>query len=106
MEVHKKGQKTRFTCNFNGKSSFSLTQRASTRRSVITLGSIFTKMVFKNRAQGSKVKGQEVSAKFQKIYKKLREMMMMIIIIVVVVVVMLLMLLQNVILHVKTMDNV
>ena len=41
-------------CNFNGKSSFSLTQRA------VTLGPIFTKMVL-NRLQGSKEKSQEVS---------------------------------------------
>ena len=57
-----KRQKTRFMCNFNGKSSFSLTQRAITQRSVITLGPIFTKMVL-NRAQGSKEKSQEVSVR-------------------------------------------
>ena len=57
-----KRQKTRFMCNFNGNPSFSLTQRAITRRSVITLGPIFTKMVL-NRAQGSKKKSQEVSVR-------------------------------------------
>ena len=41
-------------------SSFSLTQRAITRRSVITLGPIFTKMVL-NQVQGSKEKSQDVS---------------------------------------------
>ena len=55
-------KKPRFMCNFNGKSSFSLTQRVITQRSVITLGPIFTKMVL-NRVQGSKEKSQEVSVR-------------------------------------------
>ena len=57
-----KRQKHDFICNFNGKSSFSLTQLAITWRGVITLGPIFTKMVL-NRAQGSKEKSQEVSVR-------------------------------------------
>ena len=57
-----KRQKTRFMCNFNGKSSFSLTQRAITWRCVATLSPIFTKMVL-NRAQGLKEESQEVSAR-------------------------------------------
>ena len=57
-----KRQKTRFVCNFNGKSVFRCTQRAITQRHVITLGSIFIKMVL-NRAQGLKEKSQEVSAR-------------------------------------------
>ena len=60
--AQKRLKKTRFLCNFNVKSIFSLTQRAITRRSVITLGPIFTKMVL-NRAQGSKEKSQEVSVR-------------------------------------------
>ena len=58
----KKKQKTRFVCNFNGKSVFRCTQRVNTQRRVITLGPIFIKMVF-NRAQGLKKKSQEVSAR-------------------------------------------
>ena len=57
-----KRQKTRFVCNFNGKSVFRCTQRAITQRRVITLGLIFIKMVL-NRAQGLKEKSQEVSAR-------------------------------------------
>ena len=49
-------------CNFNGKSSFSLTQRAITQRGVITLGPIFTKMVL-NQVQGSRRNSQEVSVR-------------------------------------------
>ena len=56
-----KRQKTRFVCNFNGKSVFRCTQRAITQRRIITLGLIFIKMVL-NRAQGLKEKSQEVSA--------------------------------------------
>ena len=58
MEVYperQKRQKTRFVCNFNGKSVFRCTQRAITQRRVITLGPIFIKMVL-NRAQGFKKK--------------------------------------------------
>ena len=65
MEVYperQKRQKTRFVCNFNGKSVFRCTQRAITQRRVITLGPIFIKMVL-NQAQGLKKKGQEVSAR-------------------------------------------
>ena len=65
MEVYperQKRQKTRFVCNFNGKSVFRCTQRAITQRRVITLGPIFIKMVL-NRAQGLKKKSQEVSAR-------------------------------------------
>ena len=40
-----KKTKTRFICYFNEKSSFSLTQRAITRRSVMTLRPIYAKMV-------------------------------------------------------------
>ena len=54
----KKRQKTRFVCNFNGKSVFRCTQRAITQRRVITLDPIFVKMVL-NRAQGLKEKSQE-----------------------------------------------
>ena len=57
-----KTKKTRFVCNFNGKSVFCCTQRAITQRRVITLGPIFIKMVL-NRAQGLKKKSQEVSAR-------------------------------------------
>ena len=65
MEVYperQKRQKTWFVCNFNGKSDFRCTQRAITQRRVITLGSIFIKMVL-NRGQGLKEKSQEVSAR-------------------------------------------
>ena len=65
MEVYperQKRQKTRFVCNFNGKSVFRCTQRAITQRHVITLSPIFIKMVL-NRAQGLKEKSQEVSAR-------------------------------------------
>ena len=65
MEVYperQKRQKTRFVCNFNGKSVFCCTQRAITQRRVITLGPIFIKMVL-NRAQGLKEKSQEVSVR-------------------------------------------
>ena len=65
MEVYperQKRQKTRFVCNFNGKSVFRCTQHAITQRCVITLGSIFIKMVL-NRAQCLKKKSQEVSAR-------------------------------------------
>ena len=65
MEVYpesKKRQKTRFVCNFNGKSVFRCTQRAITQRRVITLGPIFIKIV-SNWAQGLKKKSQEVSAR-------------------------------------------
>ena len=58
MEVYperQKRQKTRFVCNFNGKSVFRCTQRVITQRRVITLGPIFIKMVL-NRAQGLKEK--------------------------------------------------
>ena len=55
-------QKTRFVCNFNGKSVFRCTQRAITQSRVIILGPIFIKMVL-NRAQGLKEKSQEVSAR-------------------------------------------
>ena len=68
MEVYperQKRQKTRFVCNFNGKSVFRCTQRAITQRRVITLGPIFIKMVL-NRAQGLKEKIQEVSARKKK----------------------------------------
>ena len=58
----KKKKKTRFVCNFNGKSVFRCTQRAITQRRVIALGPIFIKMVL-NRAQGLKKKSQEVSAR-------------------------------------------
>ena len=58
MKVQKR-QKARFICNFNGKSSFSLTQCAITQRRVITLGPNFTKIVL-NQAQGSTEKSQEV----------------------------------------------
>ena len=76
MEVYperqKRQKKTRFVCNFNRKSVFRCTQRATTRRCVvarctqrattqrrvITLGPIFIKMVL-NRAQGLKEKSQE-----------------------------------------------
>ena len=58
----KKRQKTRFVCNFNGKSVFRCTQRAITQRRVITLGPIFKNMTL-NRAQGLKEKSQEVSAR-------------------------------------------
>ena len=64
MEVYPERQKTRFVCNFNGKSVFRFhgcTQRAITQRCVITLGPIFIKMVL-NQAQGLKKKSQEVSA--------------------------------------------
>ena len=64
MEVYhdrQKRQKTRFVCNFNGKSIFRCTQRAITQRRVITLSPIFIKMVL-NQAQGLKEKNQEVSA--------------------------------------------
>ena len=57
----KKRQKTRFVCNFNGKSVFRCTQRAITQCRVITLDPIFIKMVL-NRAQGLMEKSQEVSA--------------------------------------------
>ena len=40
-----KRQKTRFVCNFNGKSVFRYTLRAITQPRVITLGPIFIKMV-------------------------------------------------------------
>ena len=57
-----KKPKTRFMCNFNGKSKFSLTQRAVSQRSVITLGPIFIKMVLK-WAEGLKEKSQKGSAR-------------------------------------------
>ena len=63
MEVYperQKRQKTRFVCDFKGKSVFRCTQRAITQRRVITLGPIFIEMVL-NRAQGLKEKSQEVS---------------------------------------------
>ena len=65
MEVYpewQKRQKTRFVCNFNGKSVFRCTQRTITQRRVIILGPIFIKMVL-NWAQGLKEKSQEVSAR-------------------------------------------
>ena len=65
MEVYperQKRQKTRFVCNFNGKSVFRCTQRAITQRRAITLGPIYIKMVL-NRAQGLKKKSEEVSAR-------------------------------------------
>ena len=65
MEVYperQKRQKTRFVCDFNGKSVFRCTQGAITQRRVITLGPIFIKMVL-NQAQGLKKKSQEVSAR-------------------------------------------
>ena len=66
MEVYperqKKNKKTRFVCNFNGKSVFRCTQRAITQRRVITLGPIFIKMVL-NQVQDLKKKSQEVSAR-------------------------------------------
>ena len=65
VEVHperQKRQKTRFVCNFNGKSVFRCTQRAITHCRVITLGLIFIKMLL-NRAQGLKKKSQKVSAR-------------------------------------------
>ena len=65
MEVYperQKRQKTRFVCNFNGKSVFRCTQRAITQRRVITLGPIFIKIVL-NQAQGLNKKSQEVSAR-------------------------------------------
>ena len=65
MEVYperQKKKKTRFVCNFNGKSVFRCTQRAIAQRRVITLGLSFIKMVL-NRAQGLKEKSQEVSAR-------------------------------------------
>ena len=63
MEVYpeRQRQKTRFVCNFNGKSVFRCTQRAITQRRVISLGLIFIKMDL-NQAQGLKEKSQEVSA--------------------------------------------
>ena len=65
MEVYperQKRRKTRFVCNFNGKSVFRCTQRAITQRRVITLGLIFIKIVL-NRAQDLKEKSQEVSGR-------------------------------------------
>ena len=65
MEVYperQKRHKTRFVCNFNGKSVFRCIQRAITQRRVITLGPNFIKMVL-NRAQGLKEKSQEVSVR-------------------------------------------
>ena len=59
MEVHKKDKKHDL-CVISMEIKFFVTQRAITRRSVITLGPIFTKMVL-NRAQGSKEESQEVS---------------------------------------------
>ena len=56
-----KKTKTRFVCNFNGKSVFRCTHHAIMQRRVITLGPIFIKMDL-NRAQGLKEKSQEVSA--------------------------------------------
>ena len=53
----KKTKKTRFVCNFNGKSVFRCTQRTITQRRIKTLGPIFIKMVL-NRAQGLKEKSQ------------------------------------------------
>ena len=50
-----KKTKTRFVCNFNGKSVFRCTQRAIMQRHVITLGPIFIKMVL-NWEQGLKEK--------------------------------------------------
>ena len=55
-----KKTKTRFVCNFNGKSVFRCTHCAITQRRVITLGPIFIKMDL-NRVQGLKEKSQEVS---------------------------------------------
>ena len=57
-----KRPKTRFVCNFNGKSVFCCTQCAITQRRVITLSPMFIKMVL-NQAQGLKKKSQEVSAR-------------------------------------------
>ena len=61
MERYPERQKTRFVCNFNGKTVFRCTQRAITQRRVITLGPIFINMIL-NQAQGLKEKSQEVSA--------------------------------------------
>ena len=58
-----KKTKTRFVCNFNGKSVFLCTQRAITHRRVITLGPIFFIKMVINQAQGLKKKSQEVSAR-------------------------------------------
>ena len=67
-ERHKR-QKTRFVCNFNGKSVFRCTQCAITQRRVITLGPIFIEMVL-DRAQGLKNESIEVSAQKKKKKKK------------------------------------
>ena len=62
--MQKKRQKTRFMCYFNGNPSFSLTQRAITQRSVITLGPIFTKKNgLKLNARLEKKKSRSFSAK-------------------------------------------